>query len=231
MLNQVQPAPYDGMYKFPERHGADPVSGRPTGDQLFDLQHELNPDDGNPMLPPGKYVVEVIVPARLRAREGRGQEHPAGRYLHRAGHAAVRGLRQHLHHARPGGGQCRLQQQQSAQSDDGSRCSPRHEGDTGSIEIFWPCVGAQRIVPDYNSLFPGFGAERTVRGRDAPFCDRKEVSSKTSHAALAKFYVFTSAHVAGHYTGTITNDFASEFDPFSPHSARSSPAQPAGRHA
>src|SRR6266850_7362991 len=34
--------------------------------------------------------------------------------------------------------------------------------------------------------------------------------------ALAKFYIFSSAHIAGHFTGTITNDFASEFDPFSP---------------
>jgi len=29
-----------------------------------------------------------------------------------------------------------------------------HEGDTGSVESFWPCVGATRIVPDYISLFP-----------------------------------------------------------------------------
>ena len=35
-------------------------------------------------------------------------------------------------------------------------------------------------------------------------------------SALAKFYVFTSTHVAGHFTGVITDDFTSEFDPFSP---------------
>src|SRR5207253_8843991 len=34
--------------------------------------------------------------------------------------------------------------------------------------------------------------------------------------ALVKFYIFSSTHVAGHFAGTITNDFASEFDPFSP---------------
>ena len=33
---------------------------------------------------------------------------------------------------------------------------------------------------------------------------------------LTKFFLFTSAHVASHFIGTITNDFASEFDPFSP---------------
>ena len=35
-------------------------------------------------------------------------------------------------------------------------------------------------------------------------------------AALAKFWVFTSAHAAAHFTGIITDDFTSEFDPFSP---------------
>ena len=35
-------------------------------------------------------------------------------------------------------------------------------------------------------------------------------------AALAKFWVFTSTHVAAHFTGVITDDFTSEFDPFSP---------------
>ena len=33
---------------------------------------------------------------------------------------------------------------------------------------------------------------------------------------LAKFYVFTSAHIAAHYTGIISDDFAGEFDPFAP---------------
>jgi len=42
----------------------------------------------------------------------------------------------------------------------GSVSFPRHEGDTGSIESFWPCVGAERIVPDYNSLFPTAGRMR-----------------------------------------------------------------------
>ena len=41
-------------------------------------------------------------------------------------------------------------------------------------------------------------------------------------AAIAKFYIFTSTHMAAQFTGVITDDFTSEFDPFSPHSARSS---------
>ncbi len=34
--------------------------------------------------------------------------------------------------------------------------------------------------------------------------------------AIAKFYIFTSTHVAGKFTGIITDDYTSEFDPFSP---------------
>jgi hypothetical protein len=33
---------------------------------------------------------------------------------------------------------------------------------------------------------------------------------------LAKFWVFSSTHVAAHFTGVITDDYTSEFDPFSP---------------
>ena len=47
-------------------------------------------------------------------------------------------------------------------------------------------------------------------------CDRKEVALDDQAAVLAKFFVFSSTHIAGHFAGTITNDFASEFDPFSP---------------
>jgi len=35
-------------------------------------------------------------------------------------------------------------------------------------------------------------------------------------SVLAKFYVFSSTHVASHYTGIISDDFAGEFDPFAP---------------
>ncbi len=54
-------------------------------------------------------------PARLRTGQGRGQEHPAGRRVHRAGHAAVRRLRQRVHHARPGHDQQQLQPAQPGQ--------------------------------------------------------------------------------------------------------------------
>ena len=93
---------------------------------------------------------------------------------------------------------------------------PRHEGDTGSVETFWPCVGAARIVPDFISLFPRSGEVAPFAGATRNLCDRKEVTLEDQMSVLAKFYVFTSTHVAGHFTGIITDDFTSEFDPFSP---------------
>ena len=37
--------------------------------------------------------------------------------------------------------------------------NPRREGDTGSVEVFWPCVGEQRVVPDLISLYPAAGQQ------------------------------------------------------------------------
>ncbi len=94
--------------------------------------------------------------------------------------------------------------------------APRHEGDTGSVKTFWPCVGAARIVPDFMSLFPQSGQNAPFAGATRRLCDRKEVTLEDQMSVLAKFYVFSSTHVAGHFTGVITDDFTSEFDPFSP---------------
>ena len=59
-LNQIQPAPYDGMYKFPSVTAVDPATGKPTKTNCTGCSQ--TDADGNPMLPAGKYVVEVIVP-------------------------------------------------------------------------------------------------------------------------------------------------------------------------
>src|SRR5205807_2102777 len=93
---------------------------------------------------------------------------------------------------------------------------PSGEGDTGSVEIFWPCVATTRIVPDFISLFPQSAEVAPFAGAKRNLCDRKLVTLGDQTSALAKFWVFTSAHVAAHFTGIITDDFTSEFDPFSP---------------
>ncbi len=53
-------------------------------------------------------------------------------------------------------------------------------------------------------------------GATRNLCDRKEVTLDEQTSALAKFYIFTSTHIASHFTGVITDDFTAEFDPFSP---------------
>lgn len=221
MLNQVQPAPYNGMYKFPSVTARDPVTGKPTATNCTGcLANTAVPstdfDYNAPMLPPGKYVVEVIVPEGYELVK----EEDKNILL---GDAFIAPVAQQF----AGFGNIFIMPDQAAmnayynptnpvQSVTNNGAAPRREGDTGSVEVFWPCVGATRIVPDYNSLFPGAGQAAPFAGASRPLCDRKEITLSDQMTALAKFYIFNSTHVAAGFAGTITNDFASEFDPFSP---------------
>ncbi len=65
--NQLQPAPYDGMYQFPSVTNINPATGRPAGTNCTAcITNTAAPvgdySRGLPMLPPGKYVVEMVVP-------------------------------------------------------------------------------------------------------------------------------------------------------------------------
>ncbi len=203
------------MYKFPSYTGTDPTTGKPSGTNCTAC---IGMPDGTWMLPPGKYVVEVIVPPgfELVKEEDKnilmGDIYVAPVTTQFAGFGNVfimpdqAAVNAFYNKNNP----------LNATSNLGSVTYPRHEGDTGTIESYWPCVGAMRIVPDYNSLFPGVQQTAPFAGASRPLCDRKEVTLQDKNSVLAKFYVFTPAHIAGHFTGTITNDFASEFDPFSP---------------
>ncbi|HUL98298.1 MAG TPA: hypothetical protein VLU24_02455, partial [Mycobacterium sp.] len=230
VLNQIQPAPYDGMYSFPSVTAVDPASGKPAGTNchLWTTAEPWgctpNPDStdpirsGAPMLAPGKYVVEVIVPPgyELVKEEDKnillGDVYVAPVEQQFAGFGNIfimpdqASVNAYFNKYNPGGLDKTTNQGVQA----------RHEGDTGSVEQFWPCVGAERVVPDLMSLFPGAGQAAPFAGAKRRLCDRKEVDLPEQSSALAKFYVFSSTHVAGHFTGSITNDFASEFDPFSP---------------
>ncbi len=83
-------------------------------------------------------------------------------------------------------------------------------------EPTWPCVGEARIVPDYISLYPQTQQVAPFAGATRNLCDRKEVTLSDQMGAIAKFYVYTSTHIASKFTGGITDDYTSEFDPFSP---------------
>ena len=230
MLNQVQPVPYNGLYRFPSIVDRNPTTGAPTGSGTA-----VNPAGGSrpgtncticvaspdttdptPMLPPGKYVVEVVLPEgyELVKEEDKnillGDAYIAPVTTQFAGYGNIFIMPDQA------AVNATYNPTNQIQSTTNNGAVPRHEGDTGSVEVFWPCVGATRIVPDYNSLFPAAGQAAPFAGASRPLCDRKEVTLENEMTALVKFYLFTSTHVASHFTGTITNDFASEFDPFSP---------------
>ncbi len=228
--NQVQPAPYDGMYQFPSIIGRDPVSGAPAGTGSTNGTAgsrpgtncticSANPTDGTPMLPTGTYVVEVIVPPgyELFKEEDKNiligdvfiapatQEFgPLVSIYIIPDQAQVASQYNSYNAQNPTQNLGRFDNLSS------------HEGDTGSVESYWPCVGAMRTVPDYISLFPQSLEVSPFAGATRPLCDRKEVILDDQSTALAKFYIFTSTHAAAHFTGIITDDFTSEFDPFSP---------------
>jgi hypothetical protein len=221
--NQVQPAPYDGMYQFPSVTGINPTTGKPAGTNCTICVG--NPDStdpywaGLPMLPAGKYVVEVVVPPgyELVKEEDKniliGDNYIAPVTVQFPGLAGSVYI---LPDQAEIGAAYNANNAQNPTQDMGRTSLPSHEGDTGSVESFWPCVGASRIVPDYISLFPQSLEVAPFAGATRNLCDRKEVTLDNESSSLAKFWVFTSAHVAAHFTGVITDDFTSEFDPFSP---------------
>ncbi|MEO8306483.1 MAG: hypothetical protein ABI616_00400 [Pseudomonadota bacterium] len=216
-LNQVQPAPYDGRYVFPSMTKVNEATGKSAGTNCSICSAKKDAD-GNPMLPPGTYVVEVILPQgyELVKEEDKnillGDVFVAPVTQQFAGLGSIfimpdqAAVSEHYNSNSPG----------ALDLTNNLGANPRHEGDTGSIESFWPCVGTLRTVPDLNSLFPDAGQAAPFAGAERRLCDRKEVVLEDQATVLAKFFVFSSTHIAGHFTGLITNDFAAEFDPFSP---------------
>jgi hypothetical protein len=231
-LNQAQPAPYDGFYAFPSILAIDPATGKPSRSNCHVSTTAepwgctVNPDTtdpiraGTPMLPAGDYVVEVIPPTGYEMVKEEDKNilmgdvyvAPATQQFAGFGNIFIMPDQAQVGSLYNASNPGNLNTTNSI----GSVTFPRHEGDTGSVEAFWPCVGALRQVPDYNSEFPGAAQAAPFAGAMRRLCDRKLVTIDDQGSTLAKFYLFSSTHIAGHFTGTITNDFASEFDPFSP---------------
>ncbi|MGU7780090.1 choice-of-anchor Q domain-containing protein [Burkholderia sp. PU8-34] len=219
VFNQIQPAPYDGAYKFPSVTAVD-ANGKPTATgtncKICVGTLGTNPVDGTPMLPPGKYVVEIIVPPgyELVKEEDKniliGDNYiaPVTQQFGGIGNVYI------LPDQAAVNSSYNPNNAQNMTTDLGS--TPHAEGDTGSVERFWPCVGELRIVPDYISLFPGSKEVAPFAGASRHLCDRKEVALTNEESVLAKFWIFSSTHVSAHYTGFMLDDFSSEFDPYSP---------------
>jgi hypothetical protein len=217
--NQLQPAPYDGLYQFPSVTGLNPTTGKPTGTNCTICT--TNPDStdayryGTPMLPTGNYVVEVVVPPgyELVKEEDKNiligdnfiapvtQEFASLSYVFiLPDQASVAGS----------------YNANNAQNPTQNLGFTPLADDGVTLEQLWPCVGQARIVPDYISLFPQSKLVSPFAGATRNLCDRKLVTLNDQTAASAGFYIYTSTHAASHFTGVITDDFTSEFDPFSP---------------
>jgi hypothetical protein len=220
--NQLQPAPYDGMYSFPSVTSRDPSTGKPTGTNCAQCTTDPDTSDsfrsGTAMLPAGKYVVEVVVPPgyELVKEEDKniliGDNYIAPAPQQFGGLSNIFILPDQAAVAT----EYNANSAQMPTTNQGRTTLPSTEADTGSVEQFWPCVGQARIVPDYISLFPQSKEVAPFAGATRPLCDRKEVTVSDQAQALAKFYIFTSTHATAHFTGVITDDFTSEFDPFAP---------------
>jgi hypothetical protein len=218
--NQLQPAPYDGMYSFPSVTTRD-ANGKPTGTNCAKSACTTDPATdqyaGIPMLKPGKYVVEVVPPPGYEIVKEEDKNILIGDDFIAPVTQEFGGLSDIFivpDQAQVGSSYNSYNAQNSTQS---LGASPNNGIVPGfTPEPTWPCVGESRVVPDYISLAPQSQQVAPFAGATRNLCDRKEVTLDDQAGAIAKFYVYTSTHKAAKFTGVITDDFTSEFDPFSP---------------
>ena len=242
--NQLEPAPYDGKYFFPSSLGINPTTGKQvsTVGSTKGVTASMpgtnctvcvaNPDTtdpyrvGTPMLPPGKYVVEVVMPPGYEVYKEEDKNlligdnfiAPVTQQFGGVGgdvfilpdQASIASMYE------PGSQGYNGTNYQNSTTNEGLGNEMALPGFPGYTDPTWPCVGEMRVVPDYLSLFPQNKETAPFAGATRPLCDRKEVTLINQAAVNARFFIFTSTHIAGKYTGVITDDFTSEFDPFSP---------------
>jgi hypothetical protein len=237
--NQIQPAPYDGRYSFPSVTGIDPTSGKSLGTNcticvpnptFTTTTNGLDAFDpyrsGTPMLPPGKYVVQVVMPPGFEVYKeedknlliGDNYIAPVTQQVAGVGGAIFiipdqASVASMYDESSAGYNGTNYQNSTTAEGNGQQLGLPAFPGYTDPV---WPCVGEMRVVPDYLSLFPQAVETAPFAGATRPLCDRKEVTLGNQMSVRVKFALFTSTHIAGHFTGVITDDFTSEFDPFSP---------------
>jgi hypothetical protein len=246
--NQLQPAPYDGRYFFPSSLGINPTTGKPvtptgyinpiTGVASTTAVTNCticvpNPDTtdkyrvGTPMLPPGKYVVQVIMPPGYEVYKEEDKNLLIGDNFIAPASQEFAGLGTDIFIIPDQASVASLYDPANQgfnptnYQDSTVNLGLNEElsgvpGFPGFQDPVWPCVGEMRTVPDYLSLFPHAQEVAPFAGATRPLCDRKEVTLVNQMAVDVKFYIFTSTHIASKYTGVITDDFTSEFDPFSP---------------
>jgi hypothetical protein len=249
-LSQAQPAPYDGLYVFPSPFCANNAGGTIPGTSIK-CATVANPALSAPVhtgappavLPPAKYVTEVVVPPSYELNKEEdlnlliGDQYiaPAVAQFGAAGlgniyivpdqasidaynpsytgpYTAANPYNQPF----AGGGFTPNVTNNGKPSTDLGRTSFGSFGPGGLIQQAAPCVGLMRIVPDYLSISPESGEVAPFAGSTRPLCDRKEVTLDDQMQANADFFIWTATPAASHFTGFVTDDFASEFDPANP---------------
>jgi hypothetical protein len=247
--NQVQPAPIDGQYAFPSSLGIDATTGKQLTTQITAAISPIgkaasmpgtycticvpNPDTtdhyrvGTPMLPPGKYVLEVIMPPGYEVYKEEDKNLLIGDNYIAPVTQEFGGLGADIFIIPDQASVASMYDESAAGynpnnfQDSTTALGLADElsgvpGYPGFQDPLWPCVGEMRVVPDYLSLFPQALEVAPFAGATRPLCDRKEVILANQLSVRAHFAVFTSTHIASKYTGVITDDFTSEFDPFAP---------------
>jgi len=211
-LNQVQPAPYDGLYQFPSAAyiAAHPLTAaqKAAGQTLVSL-------------PPGKYVVEAVTPPNYEIVKEEDKNILIGDNFI----APVTQQFAAISNIFIVPDQASINAYNQAYGTGGGATNPTTDlgrtniggfGPGGLIVMPAPCVGQLRVVPDFMSISPESGEVAPFAGASRRLCDRKEVTLEDQMQAQTDFFVWTKTPAASHFAGFITDDFSSEFDPASP---------------
>jgi hypothetical protein len=247
-LNQIQPAPYDGLYQFPSptctaTPGATFTS--PLGQSIACVTVK-NPAFGGPLttsagavpavLPAGKYVVEAVPPPGFETVKEEDKNiligdnfiAPVTQQFGAISNIFIVPDQATIANSNPSytGPSTGINQftfnngipngNPGNPTTNMGRTTYGDFGPGGLIVQSTPCVGAMRVVPDFMSISPQSGEVAPFAGATRPLCDRKEVTLNDQMQGDAEFFVWTKTPEASSYTGFITDDMSSEFDPAAP---------------
>ena len=266
-LNQLQPAPYDGLYQFPSATCLTPgatftLPGNTTSYHCATIPNPVltqtcpttvpgcKTGAAPAILPPAKYVTEVIVPPNWELNKEEdlnlliGDQYIAPVVAQFGGlgnifitpdqasidaanpsytgpYTAANPYKQPFSNCTVPGvaSSCTFNPNTTnngKQAGDYGRTSFGSFGPGGIIQQNAPCVGLLRVVPDYLSISPESGEVAPFAGVSKNLCDRKEVTLEDTMQANADFFIWTKVAKAVTFTGFISDDFSSEFDPASP---------------
>jgi len=235
-LNEIQPAPYDGLYHFPSPYctnnpGATFTVNLPSGsteqvkcatvaNPAFGVTGQTGAVPG--VLPIGKYVVEAVTPPNYEIVKEEDKNiligdnfiAPATQQFGAISNIFIvpdQATISNTNSCYGTGGGCT-----NPTTDLGRTFNVGGFGPGGLIVQPAPCVGQLRIVPDFMSISPESGEVAPFAGALRNLCDRKEIALNDQMESVADFFVWTKTPAASHYIGVITDDFSSEFDPAAP---------------